>query len=189
MLRLFFSGPGCGKGTQCAKLAQKYNFIHMSAGDLLREERDSGSPYGDLINSYMNEGRMVPNEITVRLLKQAIERHSQEKRPYLIDGFPRTFDNLQGWDAEVASSCDLIGVVFFDANEDVMTERIMARALTSGRVDDNIETLKKRFALFREESMPVITRFAREGKVITINACQTQQQVFDDVSKALLKLV
>jgi UMP-CMP kinase len=70
---LLFSGPGTGKGTQCQLLLKNYNFVHLSAGDLLRAERDSGSPDGDLINTYIAEGRIVPVQITCNLIKNAME--------------------------------------------------------------------------------------------------------------------
>jgi UMP-CMP kinase len=147
--------------------------VHLSAGDLLRAERDSGSPNGDLINSYIAEGKIVPIEITCNLIKKAMERAGWDKRTYLIDGFPRSDDNCRGWNEVMGDKTELAGVVYFEADEATMTDRILARAATSGRVDDNIETLKKRFAQFNKEQLPIIMKFTQEGKVIKINACQT----------------
>lgn len=88
------SGPGCGKGTQCALLVKRFGYVHLSAGDLLRAERDSGSSNGELINSYIAEGRIVPIQITCMLIKNAMERSGWDKKKYLIDGFPRSEDNV-----------------------------------------------------------------------------------------------
>jgi len=90
-------GPGSGKGTQCAKLVADHGFVHLSAGDLLREERDSGSDKANLINSYISEGKIVPVEITCELIKQAMKKAGWADKKYLIDGFPRSEDNLLGW--------------------------------------------------------------------------------------------
>ena len=148
--------PGSGKGTQCAKLAEKYGFVHLSAGDLLREERDSGSETAAEINKYMVEGKLVPGEIAVQLMKKAIEKNGWNKKRYLVDGFPRGQENLDGWTRVMGDTVDVPFVVFFDANEDTMIERILERAKTSGRSDDNIESLKKRFATFNSESVPIV---------------------------------
>jgi hypothetical protein len=90
-------GPGAGKGTQCALLVQRLGFVHLSAGDLLRAERLSGSPTAALINEIINRGDIVPGEITTGLLKNAMESAAQRegKRYFLIDGFPRNEDNVQ----------------------------------------------------------------------------------------------
>ena len=86
-------GPGCGKGTQCANLVRDLGFVHLSAGDLLREERDSGSKDAELINNIIKEGKIVPVAITVNLIKKAMIKHGWRKKKYLIDGFPRNEDN------------------------------------------------------------------------------------------------
>ena len=88
-------GPGAGKGTQSASIVEKYGYVHLSAGDLLREERKSGSAQGDLINEYIKDGKIVPVEITVKLLMNAIEANGGKR--FLVDGFPRNTNNLSGW--------------------------------------------------------------------------------------------
>ena len=88
-------GPGAGKGTQCARLVADYGFVHLSAGDLLRAERDSGSPDGAMITQFINEGKIVPVEVTVNLIKKAMVQSGGSK--FLVDGFPRNQSNLEGW--------------------------------------------------------------------------------------------
>ena len=144
--------------------------MHLSAGDLLRAERDSGSEHGEMINEIIKQGKIVPVEVTCNLIKKAMEAAGWEKHKYLIDGFPRNEDNNQGWKNVMSESTELSAVLWFDANEDEMTTRILERGKTSGRVDDNIETLRKRFTCFNEEQMPIIEQYKCEGKVIKINA-------------------
>lgn len=91
-------GPGCGKGTVCASLVKDYGLIHLSAGDLLREERDSGSVLATLINNLILEGKIVPAEITCKLLKIAMEKFGWADKKFLIDGFPRSQENQEGWE-------------------------------------------------------------------------------------------
>ena len=89
-------GPGSGKGTNCSKIVELFGYVHLSAGDLLREERNSGSELADMINTFIAEGKIVPAEITVRLLRAAMEKSG--KTSFLVDGFPRDMDNLKCWE-------------------------------------------------------------------------------------------
>ena len=99
-------GPGAGKGTQCSKIVEKFGYQHISAGDCLRAERKNpNSKNGALINQYIKEGKIVPVEITVKLLKKAMD--ASEKTKFLIDGFPRSLDNLQAFDDQVQGALDL----------------------------------------------------------------------------------
>jgi len=139
------SGPGAGKGTQCNFLVEEYGFVHLSAGDLLRAERDSGSEQAELIESICMAGKIVPVAITCGLIKQAMEKAGWEKKTFLVDGFPRNEDNLSGWTEVMGDKVDMKQVLWFDANEEAMTERILERAKSAGRTDDNPETLRKRF--------------------------------------------
>ena len=161
---------------------EKHGFVHLSAGDLLRAERDSGSPYGDLINSYMAEGKITPVEITCNLIRVAMENSGWSTKKYLIDGFPRNADNVKGWNEVMGDRTILGAVLWFDADEATMTDRIMKRAATSGRNDDNIETLKKRFAQFSSEQLPIIKSYGE--KVKQINALAEPEAVFTEVEKA-----
>jgi UMP-CMP kinase len=88
-------GPGSGKGTNCSKIVNLYGYVHLSAGDLLREERQSGSSLSEMINTYIAEGKIVPAEVTVGLLRAAMEKSNCNK--FLVDGFPRDMANLKSW--------------------------------------------------------------------------------------------
>ncbi|CAJ1462115.1 unnamed protein product, partial [Effrenium voratum] len=132
-------GPGAGKGTQCTKIAETFGYLHLSAGDLLREERNrAGSEYGELINNYIKEGKLVPVEITIKLLRQAMMKYGWEGGRYLIDGFPRSFDNLEGWESVIGNTVRVKFVLFFDVSEETMQARLVERGKTSGRADDNL---------------------------------------------------
>jgi UMP-CMP kinase len=131
----------------------------------------------------MVEGKLVPGEVAVQLMKKAMEKHGWNKKRYLIDGFPRGQENLDGWTKIFGDTVDVPFVVFFDANEDTMIERILERAKTSGRSDDNIESLKKRFATFKSESVPIVEYFEKKGKVRKINALHSIDEVNAEVVK------
>uniref|UniRef100_A0A5B6ZVS4 adenylate kinase n=1 Tax=Davidia involucrata TaxID=16924 RepID=A0A5B6ZVS4_DAVIN len=125
-------GPGSGKGTQCANIVQHFGYTHLSAGDLLRAEIKSGSENGTMIQNMINEGKIVPSEVTVKLLQRAMQESSNEK--FLIDGFPR-----------------------------------------------NIDTIRKRFNVYMESSLPVIEYYKSKGKVHKIDAEKPIEEVFEVV--------
>ena len=134
--------PGSGKGTQCTKLSQKFSYLHLSAGDLLREERSKEtSPFREEIEHHIREGSIVPVEITVKLIDIAMEK--SPSKLVLIDGFPRNQNNLDGWQAIMKDKADVQFVLLLDCPVQVCIQRCLGR--NQGRIDDNEETLRKRF--------------------------------------------
>jgi len=173
-------GPGSGKGTQCDLIKEKYGFGHFSAGDLLRAEVESGSELGKGLEATMKEGKLVSSSVTIQLLKKAIA--SSDKKQILIDGFPRALDQAEEFEENVLP-CKL--VLFFDCPQKVLQKRLMKRAKTSGRADDNAETIKKRFDTFNNQSMPVITHYEKANKVAKVSAVPAPKDIFTKVCKAL----
>jgi len=192
-------GPGVGKGTQCANIVKDYGFKHLSAGDLLRaEQHREGSPYSELIQKHIREGTVVPMEVTVKLLENAMKETLDDKNVqtepgngwgdgkgrFLIDGFPRKMDQALKFDEEV---CLSKYVLFFTCTEEVMLQRLLERGKTSGREDDNAESIKKRFVTFHEQSMPVVEYYRKQAKVLEVDSTKTVEQVYADVRVAIDK--
>lgn len=178
-------GPGSGKGTQSAHLVQHYGFTHLSAGDLLREEQNrDGSEYGELIKRYIKEGLIVPMEVTVKLLENAMKAKLDEagKGRYLIDGFPRKMDQAMFFEQAV---CPSTCTVFLDCPEEVMRKRLLHRGLTSGRADDNEDSIVKRFRTFVDTSMPVVDHFGAENRVVKVDADRHEDEVYEHIVKGL----
>ncbi len=125
----------------------------------------------------------MPVEITCGLLKKAMERNGWAEKKYLIDGFPRNQDNYDGWVSVMGDSVEVPFIFHFDADEDTLVERIMERSKSSGRNDDNIETLRKRLKTFENETMPIINYYDSQGKCKKINGLQSVDEVFADVIK------
>lgn len=168
-------GPGSGKGTQCTNIVQNYGYTHLSAGDLLRAEKASGSENGTMIETMINEGKIVPSEITVKLLERAMLESGNDK--FLIDGFPRNEENRVAFESVTGIEPEF--VLFFDCSEEEMERRLLSR--NQGRQDDNIDTIKKRFKVFMESSLPVIEYYNSRGKVRKIDAAKPVEEVFDAV--------
>lgn len=177
-------GPGAGKGTQCENIVREFGYVHLSAGDLLREERQrTGSQFGEEIDTHIKNGTIVPVQITCSLLKRAME--SSGKDQFLIDGFPRNQDNLDGWNKEMSDVATVIRVLFFNCPEQVCVERCLSRGKTSGRTDDNEESLKKRIKTYNESTMLIIEHYRKLDLVSEINAGNSPDAVFEDVKKVL----
>ena len=169
-------GPGSGKGTQCERLIEKYGVKHLSAGDLLRAEVASGSEVGEQCQTLMKEGKLVPTEVTLGLIRKAMSLADQ--KTFIIDGFPRAVDQGEAFEAAI-KPCEF--VLFLDCPKETMQERLLKRGETSGRADDNLETIAKRFDTFMEVSMPVMDHFA--DKVHKVSSVPAPDEVFAEVCK------
>ncbi|GAB5575046.1 adenylate kinase isoenzyme 1 isoform X2 [Prionailurus iriomotensis] len=164
-------GPGAGKGTQCARIVEKYGYTHLSAGELLRDERKNpDSQYGELIEKYIKDGKIVPVEITISLLKREMDQTmaaNAQKNKFLIDGFPRNQDNLQGWNKTMDGKAEVSFVLFFDCNNEICIERCLERGKSSGRSDDNRESLEKRyFADFTHHHLGLVLELESQIKYL-----------------------
>jgi UMP-CMP kinase len=180
-------GPGAGKGTQCANLVRDYKFTHLSAGDLLRAEQERpGSEFGSLIKDYIKNGLIVPMEVTVQLLENAmtevVNKDKDGKGKFLIDGFPRKMDQALKFEETV---CPAKFVLFFDCPEKEMERRLLERGKTSGRTDDNAESIRKRFKVFEETSMPVVDYFDKQGRVVKVVATKKPDAVYHETRAKL----
>jgi len=174
-------GPGSGKGTQCTKLVEEFSDIaHFSAGELLRAHVRSGTPEGNKVAEMMQQGQIVPSEVTVGLLQEAMR--SSGKTKFLIDGFPRNSENRSAFEEVMGRDCDFI--IFFDCPEDVMEQRLLGR--NEGRADDNSDTIRKRFRVFVDSSMPVIEHYEKKGKAYRIQATRAPGEVYTDVRRLFL---
>lgn len=168
-------GPGSGKGTQCQKIVETFGFKHLSAGELLRREIDSNSEHWSQMLNTIKEGRIVPSEVTVRLIQKEME--SSDSNKFLIDGFPRTEENRIAFEQLIGLEPNV--VLFFDCPEEEMVKRVLNR--NQGRVDDNIDTVKKRLKVFEILNLPVIDYYSKRGKLRKINAVGTEDEIFEKV--------
>ena len=156
--------------------------VHLSAGDLLRAEKNKpGSKDGELISSFIKEGKIVPASITIGLLKKAMEENAGAT--FLIDGFPRKLDQAKMF---MRMNGRPMFVLFFDVSKEAMTIRIMERGKTSGRSDDNMEALVKRFDTYVNDSFPVIEYLDSLGLVRKINAEPAIDVVYGNARKLFL---
>jgi len=173
-------GPGAGKGTMCELAESQLGWTHLSTGDLLRSEREAGGPTADTIEELMTAGELVPDEIVVTLLKNAMEKVTRTtgKNNFLLDGFPRSLSNLDEWYKVFGRETELPKMLYFECPYPVLEKRILGRAKYSGRTDDNIESIKLRFDTFKEETLPTVELFKGKNKCVNIDTSQDRQAVY-----------
>ncbi|MFU8833344.1 MAG: nucleoside monophosphate kinase, partial [Wenzhouxiangella sp.] len=173
-------GPGAGKGTMCELAEIQLGWTHLSTGDLLRAEQKAGGPTTEIIKEYIAAGKLVPDEIVVRLLKDAMERTTRTsgKRNFLIDGFPRSQSNLDAWYEVFGKDKELPDMLYFECPFDVLEQRILGRARYSGRSDDNVKAMKARFDTFKAETLPTVEQFKSNGKCVEFDTSQDREIVY-----------
>ncbi|WP_417851470.1 nucleoside monophosphate kinase [Thalassoglobus sp.] len=180
-------GPGTGKGTMCELAEAQLGWTHLSIGELLRKEREAGGETAETIEDYITSGKLVPNEIVVSLLKNAMETLTRTtgKNNFLLDGFPRSLANLEGWYEIFGRETELPKMLYFDCPYEVLVKRILGRAKYSGRSDDNVESMKLRFDTFNEETLPTVELFKNKNKCIEIDTSQDRPAVYTLVESHL----
>lgn len=173
-------GPGAGKGTMCELADIQMQWTHLSTGDLLRAEQATGGATTDLIKTYIDAGQLVPNDIVVRLLKDAMAHTTRTtgKRNFLIDGFPRSLSNLSAWYDVFGHDTNLPTMLYFECPYHVLEQRILGRAKYSGRTDDNLEAMKHRFDTFKAETLPTVALFKSKNKCVEIDTSQNREAVY-----------
>lgn len=162
---------------------------HVSAGELLRIEQATKPPseWSKLITSHLDAGLIVPVHITLSLLRAAAL--SSPKSIILIDGFPRNWDNISGWNEAVSPSEAIVeAVIFIDTPRAELLSRIMGRAAYSGRDDDNESAFNRRFELFESDTMQIVSHFEERGLLVRINGSNSKHQVYEDVKNSFIKL-
>ncbi|XP_025915536.1 adenylate kinase isoenzyme 1 isoform X2 [Apteryx rowi] len=175
-------GPGSGKGTQCEKIVQKYGYTHLSTGDLLRAEVSSGSERGKKLKVIMEKGELVPLDTVLDMLRDAMLAKADVSKGFLIDGYPREVKQGEEFEKKIAPPTLLL---YVDAGKETMVKRLLKRGETSGRVDDNEETIKKRLETYYKATEPVITFYKSRGIVRQLNAEGTVDEVFQQVCSHL----
>ncbi|XP_072488632.1 adenylate kinase isoenzyme 1 isoform X1 [Notamacropus eugenii] len=171
-------GPGSGKGTQCEKIVKKYGYTHLSTGDLLREEVSSGSERGKKLSEIMEKGQLVPLDTVLDMLRDAMIGKAESSKGFLIDGYPREVKQGEEFEKKIGSPTLLL---YIDAGSETMVQRLLKRGETSGRVDDNEETIKKRLDTYYSATEPVIKFYEGRGIVRKINAEGSVEEVFEEV--------
>jgi adenylate kinase len=177
MKLVFLGPPGSGKGTQAKRLAEALKVPHISLGDILREEVRQGTEIGKRAKERMDAGKLVPDELTIELTRQRLAKPDCQKG-FILDGFPRSLVQAE---ALAGSQVNIDKVIYFAIGQDQAVERLLGRAKLEGRADDNEQSIKTRFEVYARETKPLIERYERAGKLVTIDAGREIDNVFADL--------
>lgn len=187
---ILFGPPGSGKGTQAKKLAEKYNILHISTGDLFRKEIGDKSELGQLAMEYINKGELVPDSVTIGMLKAALDRHGSTFG-VIYDGFPRTVDQARALDVLLEDEQDEIDLLIsLKVDEEEVVQRLLKRGEMDGRVDDqNEEVIRDRIAVYKKETQPVYAYYDAMDKSITINGMGSIDDIFDRLTETIDQVI
>jgi adenylate kinase len=180
---ILFGPPGSGKGTQAAKLIDKYNLLHISTGDLFRYEMSNNTPLGMEAKSYMEKGELVPDSVTIGMLKNKVDANP-DVNGYIFDGFPRTVAQAEALDELLKSKDQEIStLIALIVEEEEIVRRILARGATSGRPDDNDEEIiRKRINVYQKETTQVFDYYAQFNKSKSVHGVGDINDIFNELT-------
>ena len=186
MTRLLLIGaPGAGKGTQAEKLAETFAIPAISTGDIFRYNVKNETELGKLAKSYMDKGEYVPDSVTNDLVSDRLS-HEDAKAGFLLDGYPRTADQVVELDGMLASAgTKLDAVVLLTANTDEVVRRLLNRAIEQGRADDTEDVIRRRLEVYEEQTAPLVNEYAARDLVVTVDGLGAVDEVTARILGAL----
>ncbi|HEV7333965.1 MAG TPA: adenylate kinase [Flavisolibacter sp.] len=185
---ILFGPPGSGKGTQSEKIVERFGLIHLSTGNLLRQEISEKTPLGLEAKNFMDKGQLVPDEVVIGMIDTCLEKHPGAKG-FLFDGFPRTIAQAEALDKLLALKKTAIHkVLALEVTEDELVRRLLERGKTSGRSDDTDESvIRKRFSVYKEETEPVALYYEEQNKLERIPGEGSVDEIFQKLSDSIEK--
>ncbi len=176
---ILFGPPGSGKGTQAAKLVEKYDLLHISTGDLFRYEMGNNTPLGQQAKSYMDKGALVPDEVTVGMLRNKVEANPYVEG-YIFDGFPRTVPQADALDNLLAEEGNEVHLLLMlDVPDEELVKRLLGRGKVSGRADDMDENIiRNRIEVYKNETTPVFEYYTEKGKAVKVHGVGSIDEIF-----------
>jgi adenylate kinase len=183
MLNLvLFGPPGAGKGTQSVKLIDKYNLVHLSTGDILRNEIANGTDLGKEAKKLMDQGVLVPDEVVIGMISNKLDTEPGANG-FIFDGFPRTISQAEALDRLLESKgTSISGMIALEVDRDELERRLLERGKLSGRPDDaNPEVISRRIQEYHAKTAPVANFYKSQGKYTSIRGIGTVDEIFGSI--------
>jgi adenylate kinase len=186
---ILFGPPGSGKGTQSIRIAEKYNLVHTSTGDIFRTEIRNGSPLGLKVQSIIEKGELVPDDLLVDILRSALGRAANSTFDgFVLDGFPRTIRQAKDLDMLLGEIGETLSLVLaLDVDEEEVVKRLLKRAQLEGRKDDTEDVIRNRMKVYHTQTHPLMEYYARQGKFVSLLGIGSIDDIFADICKVIDK--
>lgn len=183
---VIFGAPGSGKGTQSDKIIAEYGVEHISTGDVLRAEIKGETELGKIAESYINDGKLVPDSLIIDILASTLDAKGKDIKGVIFDGFPRTIAQAEALNVMLKERGQEVSTVIgLEVDDEELIKRIIARGKTSGRADDNEETAKKRLNTYYSQTLPLKDFYINEGKYAKIQGMGSIDDIYADIKKAI----
>ena len=185
---VIFGAPGSGKGTQSEHIIKKYDLLHISSGEILREEIGKKTPLGLTADEYISQGHLVPDQLIIDIIASVLDRNPQAKG-YIFDGFPRTISQGECLDIMLRERGTSVAAVFsLVAEEEELIRRLLQRGKELGRADDNIETIQERLVVYKNQTEPLNEFYKKQGKLFKIKGGASVEDVFESITEVIDRL-
>ncbi|MDF9798485.1 adenylate kinase [Catalinimonas alkaloidigena] len=183
---VLFGPPGAGKGTQSEKLIKHYNLLHISTGDLFRKHLGEGTKLGQKAKSYMDEGKLVPDQLVVDMVDVKLQEN-HDASGIIFDGFPRTIPQAEALDKLLQSKdMPIIATVMLEVPDEELINRLLERGKTSGRTDDQDRAkIETRLNVYKQETLPVANYYDKQDKLAKVNGVGAIDDIFQRISSAI----
>lgn len=182
---ILFGPPGAGKGTQSQFLREKYQLTYISTGEILREEIAAETELGLQVKEIISQGNLVNDEIVAKIIEKRLSGNLTSAG-FLFDGYPRTVKQAEILDEMMKKyDMDLTGVLSLEVPEELLIERMLERGKTSGRADDNIDSIKHRFVEYEAKTRPVLDYYVGKGNLQPVNGVGEIMQIFENLCKVI----
>lgn len=185
---IIFGAPGSGKGTQSQNLIKKYNLAHISTGDVLREEMKNGTELGKLAKDYIAKGQLVPDKVIIDMLAEELDK-KKGLSGVIFDGFPRTIAQGEALEKMLEERDQKVSIVVsLEVDEPELIDRLIKRGEQSGRSDDNLETVKSRLEVYKNQTSPLKDYYIKTDKLSSIKGVGSVEEIFDRIVEAVDKV-
>lgn len=183
---ILFGPPGAGKGTQASKLIEKYNLVHISTGDIFRANIKGGTDLGNLAKSYIDAGKLVPDNVTIGMLEAEVKKNLRADG-FIFDGFPRTVAQSEALDAMLDKMGESITILLsLDVEKEELIKRLLQRGESSGRSDDKDgNIIQKRIDVYTNETTPVMNHYSKQNKHVAINGIGEVEEITQRLCAAI----
>lgn len=183
---VIFGAPGSGKGTQSAKMIDRYGLYHISTGEVLRDHISRHTDLGRLADKYISKGQLIPDEVMIEILDDVLTQKAADKKGVIFDGFPRTIPQAEALERLLEKrGAKIDAVVGLEVLEDELVNRMLERGRETGRADDNLETINRRLDVYHKQTTPLKEYYTDRGLYRGIDGNGSVEEIFNKIAEGI----